>query len=386
MKKNVVKGDKTMKKLITVLCSLCLAVMLFALSACGGSSNGTIKGNYKEADAESYAAAMEVVAEPKLVKEDATSFGLSVKSDFEASVKFDGKSASVSENETLDVSVNMENADVTAAAKVELKLKMDDKFIDTIYNAVAAAMNAEAEADADAAAEEENPIPDIGKVDVTAKANAYVSAGNVYVDGNVKGISDKLKALATASAGEEAADVIKILEDGFKYAFPQEMILALLQDVDLLGGLDGGMTEGAGAVIGGMSDLDFEAVNGLLVNYGLKLYIDNGSDGLKIKLATTAEAKTLITTIIASSIGVNAPVNEISINKLDLEIYVAFDAEGYLTGAALNVNVNATANVFGKTAELNVKGTADIALGVADVKLPSSFDGYVNPMAGEIEE
>lgn len=376
-----------MKKLITVLCSLCLAVMLFALSACGGSADGTIKGNYKEADAESYAAAMEVVAEPKLVKEDATSFGLSVKSDFEASVKFDGKSASVSENETLDVSVNMENADVTAAAKVELKLKMDDKFIDTIYNAVAAAMNAEAEADADAAAEEENPIPDIGKVDVTAKANAYVSAGNVYVDGNVKGISDKLKALATASAGEEAADVIATLEEGFKYAFPQEMVVALLQDVDLLGGLDlGGMTEGAGAVIGGMSDLDFEAVNGALGTYGLKLYIDNGTDGVKIKLATTAEAKTVITALVASLIEEDVPVSDFAFNKLDLEIYVAFDAEGFLTGIALNVNVNATATVFGKTAELNVKGTADIALGVAEVKLPSSFDGYVNPMAGEIEE
>ncbi len=396
MKKNVVKGDKTMKKLLTVFCSLCLAVMLFALSACGGSADGTIKGDYKEADAESYAAAMEVVSEPKLVKEDQTTFGLSVKSDFEASVKFDGKSVSLSENETANVAVDTEKEGlegITAAANAELKLKMDDKFIDTVVAAMATA-NAQDGADtfeadgADGAGEvgedAEGQIPDIGKIDVTAKANAYVSAGNVYVDGNVKGISDKLKALATANAGEEAADVIATLEEGFKYAFPQEMIVALISSSDYSAKIDvSEISATIKGLVGSLSVMDVTTVNTVLGQYGFKLYIDNGADGVKIKLATTAEAKTTITALITSSLGTDAPVSELALNKCDIELYVAFDAEGYLTGIALNVNVNATAKVFGKTAELNVKGTANVEIGLADVKLPSSFEGYVNPMAAE---
>ncbi len=386
MKKNVIKGDNTMKKLIAVFCSLCLAVMLFALSACGGGVDGTIKGNYKEADAESYAAAMQVVSEPKVVKEGEKTFGLSVKSDFEASVKFDGKSVSVSENETADFAIDTEKeglAGVTAAVNAELKLKMDDKFIDTVYNAVVAAQAAQGADTFAADGEEKSEIPDIGKVDVTAKANAYVTAGNFYVDGKIKGISDKIKALA----GEEGADVIKTLEDGFKYALPQEMILSIIGSSEYGAAIDvNSISSIVNGLVSGLSVTDVNTVNALLAQYGFKLYIDNGSDGLKIKLATTAEAKTTITTLVNALLAKDVPVSELAISKLDLEIYVAFNADGYFTGAALNVNVNATAKVFGKTAELNVKGAADVVIGVADVKLPSSFDGYVNPMAGEIEE
>ncbi len=135
-----------MKKLITIVCSLCLAVMMFALSACGGgSSSGSIKGNYKTVDATSYAATAETLKNAKVpftpnrAEEDpdkaAEKVGFSFNSKGEIAFTIDGKKASIGSDATIKA-INEDES--ILALSGDVKIKMDDKFIDTIAEFVMA--------------------------------------------------------------------------------------------------------------------------------------------------------------------------------------------------------------------------------------------------------
>ena len=365
-----------MKKLLTVLCSLCLAVFLFALSACGGSGvDGTIKGDYKEADAESFTAASAVLAEAKFAKDDATAYGLSFNSDAEASFTFDGKTAKITENESLSLII-AEN--ITAAMNAELTAKADKGFINTVALAAGA---------------KEGEVPDFGKIDVSVKGDVYYSNGNIYVNGKIAGISDIIETIIEAEGegeGAEAAqarEIVADMEKGVKYVFPKELVSMLIGNFKPEA-LDETSFEDISANIGGalgmVAQADFETINTALGTYGFKLYIDSGANGLKIKLATTADAKTTLGALVAGLIGEEDDVSDFVFKTLNLEIYVAFDADGVLTQVAFNADVDITAKLFGKTAELKVNGAANLSVAVPEIKLPS-FDGYTNPMMPSIE-
>lgn len=395
-----------MKKFFTVLIAVIMAISVFAFSACGGNSGnakGSIDGKYAEiTTAEQFQALAEKVENIKPAAEDAELAGGVLKSNAELKLTVGGKSVTLTGSEVLNLiidltKINSESEELEAikgaAVNAKLSAKADKGFgtaLTGLADKLIAADLGEGEEDENA---DENAqikaimaLIDDFKIDVDA--NAYIKENTVYADTKVTGIPESIQALVPAGVNfEDLANGVKCSLTVTEF----ESILNLL--MSMAGGMIGNRNYNAVAIAGASnyeaeeSDSilpSFEQINEYLAMAGAKLSAEMTDKGTKIKLATTADTKTIVNNLIGSIVPeeMEAIVSNLAFSKVDVEIYLSIDANGVITAAAAKIDVAVSATVLGTAISVSLNSAADCSLTVPEIKYPS-FEGYDSIFGGQ---
>ncbi|MBQ6727960.1 MAG: hypothetical protein IJQ87_03370 [Clostridia bacterium] len=396
-----------MKKVITLFITVIMAISVFAVSACGGSSDkaekGTIEGKYTEVKESELPALQERLDGIKVPYDlNKGTAGGSLTTDAELKLTIGGKTLTITASEAfaliLDITKDFGDDGLSAisglSSSTKLGVKADSGFgtaLTGLANALIARDLDEGEEDANT---EENAqiiamMALIDNLNIDAELNTYVKDSNVYVGAKVNGIPDAVKQMIPA----EVFDV-NALSSGVKYVFSENTIKML---VEMLKGKKGGNGEAAGndSVIAPQSagaaesnepSVPVNDIINMLSNFGVKVSADISGDNVKVKLATTETTKTIIAALLTSLIAagdglpedVRAILNSITISKLDFELYVAIE-NGELTELAAKVDVAVSLTVANTSVSASVNATLNCSLiAPAKINFPS-FDGYVNP-------
>ena len=396
-----------MKKLITLFITVIMAISVFAVSACGGSSDkegkGTIDGNYVEVQESELPALQERLDSVKVPYDISKgTAGGSLTADAEFKLTIGGKTLTITASEAfaliLDITKDLGEDGLSAisglSSNTKLGIKADSGF-GTALTGLADALIAMdlGEGQEDENAEENAKIKAImaliDNLNVNAELNAYVKDSNAYVGAKVSGIPDAVKQMIPA----EVFDV-NSLSSGVKYVFPENTLQML---VGMLGGKSGGNGSGiapqeAVAEDDGEPSIPVSSIISMLSNFGVKVSADISGDNVKLKLATTEDTKTIIVALLKSWIAagdglpddVRAMLNSITISKLDVELYLAIE-NGELTELATKVDVAVSLVVANTSVSFSVNSTLNCNV-VAPEKIDfPSFEGYVSPFPAEDE-
>lgn len=393
-----------MKKLITLFITVIMAISVFAVSACGGSSDkaekGTIEGNYTEVKESELPALQERLDGIKVPYDlNKGTAGGSLTADAELKLTIGGKTLTITASEAfaliLDITKDFGDDGLSAISGLSSITKLGVKADSGFGTALTDLANALIARDLDEGEEDENAEENariiammalIDNLNLDAELNAYVKDSNVYLGAKVNGIPDAVKQMIP----EEMFDV-NALSSGVKYVFPENTIYML---AEMLKGRFGGDSEEESndSVIAPQSasgesnepSIPLNNIINILGNFGLKLSADISGDNIKLKLATTEQTEAIIKAfipMIASNIEnefTQTIINSIDISKLDVELYVAIE-NGELTELAAKIDVAVSATVANTSVNVAANATLNCSIiAPAKINFPS-FDGYVNP-------
>ena len=403
-----------MKKLLIVILSiiacLCLAV---GFVGCGGNGNedkGSIDGRYTEANEESFNTATEklgaiISGDKAPVNTEAEKIGGTLNSNGEIKLTVGGKSVVFTASEKLSALVDKSKIGEEAAVwssiidatqlKLESKLgiKVDDGFGNALYDMIAFLADDEDEIEESV----KDYISILDKSNINIDANAYLKDANLYVNAKASGFTKELKDLVSKEAKFDLGD----LEKGYKYSFDKDGIYSLFDELEEVledflpsfgkNGYDSEVAIASNTAYTSETSSDFPIsyaeLNMYLSMVDMKLYTEISSDGaVKIKLATSTTTKDKVLSLIKGYLGKGKNgtllgiISDLKIDKLDAEIYVAFDKDGYLYQVAGNIDVAVSTKINDKTVSLAVNGKLNGALAVPQIDFPS-FNGYENPFA-----
>ena len=393
-----------MKKLITLFITVIMAISVFAVSACGGSGKtekGTIDGNYTEVEKSDLPALQERLDSVKVPYDISKgTAGGSLTTDAELKLTIGGKTLTITASEAfaliLDITKDLGEDGLSAisglSSNTKLGIKADSGF-GTALTGLADALIAMdlGEGEEDANAEENARIKAmmalIDNLNIDAELNAYVKDSNAYVGAKVSGIPDAVKQMIPA----EVFDV-NSLSSGVKYKFSENTL-------QMLFGMLSGKSSGDGSGIAPQSadteedDETIIPINKLiniLSNFEVKVSADISGNNIKLKLATTEDTKTILSSLFQAFVAagdglpadLRAMLNSITISKLDVELYVSIE-NGELTELAANVDVAVSATVANTSVNVAANATLNCSI-IAPAKIDfPSFDGYVIFPVGE---
>lgn len=315
---------KKLKAVAAVLCAGAVTAGIFAFSGCKTTTSGVINGNYKEATATEFTAAVETIDTENLFTpaEDANKFG------YEFYTTLGGK-ASYNGGKLGDA------FEISAKADAEMKFilsKTDNKDVDLTG---AGKLNYEL-------------LSNISKLgNNKLSAGFYADNSNLYFDA---------KMITNIASSEQTSSL--------KYKIPYETIEEMLKG--FIGGINPA-AEGSASI-----NLNFAQIIKIAAQFGFKTYIDY-DNGLKLKL--TADKQTVMALL--------ASVDSEFASKIafgdgfKLEIYFAIDRAGKFAGFAVNYNITATVTV-GNSDFVMISTTNATTLKVytGAIKLPANFDNY----------
>ena len=407
-----------MKKFMTMLIAIVMAVSVFAFSACGNGDKvkGSIDGKYEKVDpatdAETYATLQEKLDNAKPAAQDAEKAGGDAKTNAEIKLTVGGKSLTLSLDAALALILDLtkeEGLEMVsgAALNTELGLKADKGFGAALKGFGEKAIAADlVNGDEDQNAEENQYILGmmalIDDFKIDAELNGYISDSNIYFDAKVTGVPDAIKSEIAKNPMAGAMINFDELASGIKYTFSEEFIQGMVENV--IGGMFGGNDYGYEDY--NVSDSDYEEsalqvamyeegdteetsenmslsqIMTILANFKTELSAEMTENSTKIKLATTDETKTMIQQMLPLMLGGDVPadiLNSITISKLDVELYIALDANGVITAIAGNVDIAVSATVLETEISIAVNGALDCSLAIPEKISFPSFEGYVNP-------
>lgn len=433
-----------MRKFLTLFIAVIMAISVFAVSACGGNDNngkvdgdpttppvieekgvsGSIEGNYNakvELDAENanyQLLATKLSGDIHPVVKDETTAGGTAQAEAEIKLTVGDKSLTVSLKDMLSLILDvtkMEEDGLDAITglsnKAKLSVKSDEGFgtaltdlADKLIAMDLAAMEVEEDPNAEKNAQIKAVLAMLDNLDFNAAVDAYVKDTNVYLDAKASGIPEAVKAMDPTESFDFDA-----LKAGLKYKFSEDDIKMM---ASMFGGMFGGqekypdngdyypedddislqaakfeqdLPEDTGSEPENGNEVDtsdLSMVMGIASMVGAEIYADISDNGIKIKIATTAETKTIVSGFISAFMPAKTKevITNIVISKLDIELYAAINADNEITAIAGKIDVAVSATVADTTVSLAVNGALDLSFDApATIEFPS-FDGYVDFM------
>ena len=403
-----------MKKIIAIIFAVLTAIGLFAFSACnmGGSGNvndgtgngnnggtqktevkGSLDGNFTEVAPENYDEILERFDGAIPAADDAETAGGNARSAAEITLSIGDKEIVLTSDSALDLILDLNKIDQEglefisgAAVKNETGIKVDDGFSSEAWGIVGPIMFGEEYPTLAELLEQEDfqtiarAITALDGADANAKFNGYVKDSKVYTDVKVTGVPEGIREIVSDKFG---VDFIA-LANGIKYSFTEEELMTLIGN--LLGSMMGfGGSENSNYSVKtfgndnpyalDLSDVDFDYLCELLK---LKLYSEDNNGAIKVKLATTTDTKMAVETLLKARFTdeIAEIVNELTVSKLDMEIYLALDENNVLTAVAGKVDAEISATVNEKEVNLSINGALDCSFTVPESIEYPSFSDY----------
>ena len=390
---------------------------------------GSIDGNYTKIDRETEggAAQYELITEKlgevhPAIEEDGTAGG-NAAATAAIEVKIGDKALTLSLDAALALIMNVMEFDEKGPAAIagmaftsELGVKADEGFGEALTALAQSIIDADLEGEEDDNAGENQEILGImallDNFDINAELNAYVKdetveeevVKTIYADAKVTGIPDAIKALVP----EDVEIPFDELAAGMKYFISVDDLFAMVED--FIGGMfgggkraiaDDGMAEPQAALFGiedgDVSDDDYyyedeesgisgkiEMIATMFMGFS-DISADIAADGsMKLQISLKAETKDTLIAMLKGFIDDDTPeitaalINSVNISKLDLNVYLALDADGNITAVAGNVDVAVSATVGETPISVSVNGALDLSFAVPETIEYPSFAGYEN--------
>ena len=325
-----------MKKFLAVIASVTLAISMLAFTGCKkdkDSNPNVINGNYKDATVE------EVKTE--LSKVDfSNAFGDVTVNDYKLGFEF-------SENYSIAMATQVTDSGYTVDVNYTFNTDTNYKLVFTDLENLTISGSGYANLSGNATS-----ALDKTKVsyDLTAKTNVYNDSDYVYVDlyevTNFDKIGFKgLKAMKVKASFEDLIDFIGgIGEEG------PEGDTNLTPADEIIVSPDEGEEGGEIIAVPGMS---FDTLLQMLDQLKIKVALDT-DNGLKAKISFTKESYEAILALAES--GADADEmgdivesiamlkDALTVNTLNIDIYIAFDANGLFSGFAVDCNIDVKVN------------------------------------------
>lgn len=351
---------KKLSKLIALVLSLCVALSLVA--GCGGSE-GEIKGNYKE---------VEKVSTKDLAKANTALMAATCENSSLIKIADTNAKVGVSLKSSADFKVSTQ---ITEGDKTE---KYDFAINGSTEAALAVTSDAEGELATLAAMLKVNgkvSLPnaifskeETGNREISAKEELYVDASEglkgayIYFNTDIKGLPEK--------EGDEPSSLAMILG---KKKVTLANLFALIKSGDLP------------IEIPSMPEIDLSEtvpaegftvveLQSALMMIDATLSFDC-SDGIKIKISSSATTKDKIKALMVSMLKVT-DLSELKIDKLNFNFYLHLDEQGHLIATAANADVKIEIPAsLTKGVKLNMEGNASFSLNIGnvEVKIPDDI-------------
>ena len=361
-----------MKKIFTIIIAVIMAIGIFGFSACDNSEekvNGDIKGNYREVDANSYGEISERFEDTKIVRQNAVVFGFTFKSNTEIAATVNDKTVTLKDFEIiksiLDLTAEKDEKIVSGLfANKKLGLKADKDFGIELYNAMTSIPGIYPDSKGSLL------LTSLDNAEINAEAKAYIKDAKAYVDANITGVPESIKALFREEFDFDG------WAKGVKYVFDDEN-----SDIEDLFDEFAEIKYAINRLkVSDKIRLTFDDINLYLTMFDVKFYADKSDNGVKVKLATTDTTKKKVLAILNSRLPKSTKeiVKNIDIPKLDIELYLALDNYNVITAAAGKVDIEVSANVYENDVGISINGAADLSLEIPDSIDYPSFDDYVS--------
>ncbi|MDE6104170.1 MAG: hypothetical protein K2G38_00575 [Clostridia bacterium] len=321
-----------MKKFLAVIASVTLAISMLAFTGCKDkeSNPNVINGNYKDATVE------EVKTE--LSKVDfSNAFGDVTVNDYKLGLE-------LSENLSIvmDTTVNGIGANYSIGTDTNYKLVCTDLENLTITGSGYA--NVSGKVTASAGKQKET-------LDLSLKTNVYNDSEYAYIDlYEVKGFDIMYEGLTTMKVKASFEDLIDFIGGIGDEDYPIEGDTNLTPADEIIVSPD--ESEEGGEIIA-VPGMDINVLLQMLDQLKIKVALDT-DNGLKAKISFTKESYEAILALAES----DAEADEIgdivesiamlkdalTVNTLNIDIYIAFDANGLFSGFAVDCNIDVKIN------------------------------------------
>ncbi|MBR5388710.1 MAG: hypothetical protein IK147_04545 [Clostridia bacterium] len=344
---------------------ICIAVSLFSTVSfygCENKENGTIDGNYVPVTEESYERIVGLMDGENPVAGSETAFGGTLSSDVTADFTIGESSARISVTETLKLQYLNEllKASLTGGVTVSA----DETFPDALIGMIAGLFSGNSS---------EETSTDIGEINATGNVSAFLDDTVTYLNAKITGLTERQKELLR----EEGFDVDELgIESGIKYRFTDTDVKETA--LETVWGAVGFISEAIETV----KTLDYQTVNDYATLFDIGFDIDEKDDGFTVRLTTSETTAEKLRAWANEEEGDLKDFFEtVSVNNLDVALYLSFDGYGKLVKIAVNgdVALSFTAGETPVTARLS--GNATLSFSMPKIDFPS-FDDYVDP-AGE---
>ncbi|MDE7182266.1 MAG: hypothetical protein K2O41_04440 [Clostridia bacterium] len=355
-----------MKKFLAVIASVILAISMLAFTGCKDkeSNPNVIDGNYKEATAEQ--------VKNELSKVDfSNAFGNVEANDYKLGLE-------LSENLSIvmDTTVNGISANYSIGTDTNYKLVCTD--LENLKISGSGYANVSGKLTASAGKQKET-------LDLSLKTNVYNDSEYAYIDlYEVKGFDIMYEGLTTMKVKASFEDLIDFIGgiggpvDGDTNLTPADEIIVSPDE-----------SEEGGEIIA-VPGMDINALLGMLDQLKIKVALDT-DNGLKAKISFTKESYEAILALAESGAeedemgdiveSIAMLKDALTVNTLNIDIYVAFDANGLFTGFAVDCNIDVKVSVdkipdmpieLGDYA-IKVTGGMNLKLYNGDITLPTGL-------------
>ena len=408
-----------MKKIIATILAVITAIGLFAFSACSmgnngindgtSDNNGTVKtevkgkidGNYSEVNSENYDDILERFDGAMPAAEDADTAGGKARGEAQIKLTIGDKSLTLTNSSALDLildvtKIDQDGLDVIkgAAIKNSTNLKADDGLSSEAWGIVGPVMFGNEYPELSDAIEQEDMemiakiITSVDGANANASFNGYVKDSKIYTDATVTGVPEGIQEIVSENFGID----FTALADGIKYSFTQEELMSLIGNIiGSMLGINGSVENSNYSVKTFDSDnpyaldLDDVDLDYLCELLKLKVYSETKNGAITVKVATTADTKLAVETLLKAKITEDLAeiIKDLTVSKLDMEIYLSLDENNVLTAVAGNVNAKISANVYEKEVNLDLNGALDCSFAVPEGIGYPSFEDYDSPSAEE---